>query len=335
MMGSVLGSTLANLFMAELEDEWQKYTNVPIIYLRYVDDLYCAFENELQIDDFFNFLNEQHSNLRFTLEKGGSSIPFLDVKVTQSDKLTTEVYRKPTYTGLLLHYKEICPKNWKTNLVVGMLNRAFSICSNWQLFHKEIKNIKAILIKNGYPEDWIDDRIKSFIDSKLINTNNTDRNQTTDKIEIFTKIPYYGPESRKFAGKVENILNKDDNDIRVKAVFHTTKLKNFFSLKDKIPHTLKSTIVYKFQCQEDPGTKYLGKTKRRLDQRMDEHYKGHSAINIHIKDCISCRSKSNYNNNFKIHTRKKESRMLQFLCISPNFRRHRLLQGEGSIQAGG
>ena len=38
-------------------------------YRRYVDDIFCVFENEHQALTFLDFLNSQHPNINFTIEK--------------------------------------------------------------------------------------------------------------------------------------------------------------------------------------------------------------------------------------------------------------------------
>ena len=64
-MGSPLGPVLANLFM------WlSKYKgNKPVVYTRYVDDIFCIFKNEHDASLFFDYLNNQHQNIPFTCEK--------------------------------------------------------------------------------------------------------------------------------------------------------------------------------------------------------------------------------------------------------------------------
>ena len=55
-MGSPLGPVLANIFMGHHEKIWiQKYTgNTPIFYRRYVDDIFCLFQNENDAMSFFS-----------------------------------------------------------------------------------------------------------------------------------------------------------------------------------------------------------------------------------------------------------------------------------------
>ena len=48
------------------------------IYLRYVDNVFAIFDDNLSIKKFLNLLNKQHSNMQFTMEK---SMQALDVHV--------------------------------------------------------------------------------------------------------------------------------------------------------------------------------------------------------------------------------------------------------------
>ena len=46
MMGSPLGPTLANLFLAHMEMNWMSQEFSPILYRRYVDDIFCVFRSQ-------------------------------------------------------------------------------------------------------------------------------------------------------------------------------------------------------------------------------------------------------------------------------------------------
>ena len=54
--------------------------NKPRFYLRYVDDILAAFDNE---QDSLNFLNNKHPNIKFTREKQiNHSVAFLDAVIS-------------------------------------------------------------------------------------------------------------------------------------------------------------------------------------------------------------------------------------------------------------
>ena len=102
-MGSPLGPALANLFMGYHESKWlnSEESSTVLFYKRYVTDTFCLFRCETDAEHFLNFLNQQHPNIKFTIEKEkNNQLLFLDIlNDSSSNKLVTSVHRKPTYTG--------------------------------------------------------------------------------------------------------------------------------------------------------------------------------------------------------------------------------------------
>ena len=70
-MGSPLGSALANLFMGYHENKWlnSEESSTVLFYKRYVDDIFCLFKCETDAKRFLSFLNRQHPNIKFKIEK--------------------------------------------------------------------------------------------------------------------------------------------------------------------------------------------------------------------------------------------------------------------------
>ena len=102
-------------------------------------------------------LNKQHRNIEFTVEHGSETLPFLDVEVTTTEsRIETKIYRKQTHTNLLLNFNAICPMNWKSGLIICLLNRAKIICSTTALFQKEVKELRSMFQENGYPKSYFD-----------------------------------------------------------------------------------------------------------------------------------------------------------------------------------
>ena len=120
-MGCPLGPTLANFFLRCIEQKLfeNKSDFLPLVCLRYIDDIYCVFETESASLAFLQMLNSQHAAIKFTIKKetNRKSLTFLDVQIQLTDKgYNSCVWRKPTNTGLLLNYKADCPKT--RNLVL-------------------------------------------------------------------------------------------------------------------------------------------------------------------------------------------------------------------------
>ena len=52
----------------------------PKLCLRYVDGIFCVFNNETSSDRFLDLLNKQHKNIKFTAEHGSETLPFWMLK---------------------------------------------------------------------------------------------------------------------------------------------------------------------------------------------------------------------------------------------------------------
>ena len=111
------------------------------------------------------FLNRQHPNIKFTIEKEkNNQLPFLDIlNDSSSNKFVTSVYRKPTYTGLLTNYNSFTSPNYKKGLIKTLIDRTFHINSTWSGFHYDILNLKSVLQKNEFPLKLIDKNISQYL----------------------------------------------------------------------------------------------------------------------------------------------------------------------------
>ena len=101
-------------------------------------------------------------------------------------------------------------------------------------------------------------------------------------------------------------------------VFSSIKVSSYFSLKDVSDPSLKSLIVYCFTCLVDPSTTYVGKTKKHLQQRINEHLKDKTAVKSHIDNCLDCKNNRNINLQFSIIDRANtdfETKILEALYI--------------------
>ena len=113
-MGSPLGPTLANVFLAHHENIWladcpQSFK--PSSYYRYVDDTFTVFSNKSHSDQFLQYLNSKHPNISFTMEPEiDHKLAFLDTSISLvNDTFVCGVFRKKTFTGLgASYYSNTC-----------------------------------------------------------------------------------------------------------------------------------------------------------------------------------------------------------------------------------
>ena len=133
-MGSCLGPSYANAFLCYHEKRWLDDCPVefkPLYYRRYIDDTFLIFRHREDVLRFLEYLNGKHQNIHFTFEtEENGQLSFLDTLIFNvNGKLSTTVYRKPTYTGLGLNYLSFIPHVFKLNSIKTLLNRAYNLCS--------------------------------------------------------------------------------------------------------------------------------------------------------------------------------------------------------------
>jgi len=295
IMGSPLGPTMANFFLAVLEREWlnEAHEYNPALYLRYVDDIFAIFRQGVGIDIFLDKINQAHPNIKFTVEEATETLPFLDVEVRlNEDTYDSWVWRKKTHTGVMLNFTAIAPTKWKFGLIICLLNRIWDICSSNVYFEKEVNTLKDMFVSNGYPVQFFNSALARFWNSKKLDKQDV----TTSEMEsIRMKVPFIGPASYKFAKSLSSIFEETFGS-KLSPVFTSFKIKNYFSLKSRTPRFMCSNVVYRFTCLCDTNSSYIGVTIRPLCIRVDEHLNsnqkstksGDSAIRKHLETCQKC-----------------------------------------------
>ena len=305
-MGSPLAPLLANWFVCMVENNVldNPSINQPILYRRYVDDVFAVFQCEQDRDLFFDHLNAAHVNLSFTMELANietNSLPFLDVEVriTEQNNFMTKVYRKPTNTGVIMNYSAVTPEKWKRSLLQLLLSRAKKLSSNEQLFNEEVEKIRKTFKYNKYPAAFVENGVSLFFKK-------SDDRVTSDAAEdnttAYLVIPYIGKSSTKLHRKISTVMQ--EHGVKTLRAFRTTKVESYFSLKTKIPYLFKNDVVYKFVCSCDGNTQYYGETERHFFQRIKEHCtlsaNSNSAVSDHLINCTACSNNHNIVNCFSI-----------------------------------
>ena len=254
----------------------------PIMYKRFVDDVFLIFSEKLQSDDFFKHMNDQHPNITFTREdECDNHLPFLDILVSrdQDGAISTSVYRKPSYSGLYLKWDSYVPRQFKLGLVKCLINRAWRICSSEELFNKEVTFIKQVLSANGYPRNFVTNCVNKF---RIQMNKDEPPVFGPKKKEIVIKLPFKGKQSQILKRQLCRLFSAVAPWVKVIVVLNPShKLSSLSKLKCKLPPLNQSRLIYKISCR-DCDNFYIGMTKRRLQSRVKEHKKDeHSALLRH------------------------------------------------------
>ena len=90
--------------------------------------------------------------------------------------MVTLIFVKDTNSGLYINHNSYEPWHTKTTWVRALYDRAHKICSNNNLFQKQVASIKKIMSWNGYPR-----YIRNKIIKRLENRSNTKNNYTLEQ----------------------------------------------------------------------------------------------------------------------------------------------------------
>ena len=220
---------------------------------------------------FVEYMNTKHPNIKFTFEhEHNNSFLFLEVKpCRENNKLTTSVYRKPTFSEVFTNFKSFIPTVYKFGLVYTFLHRCFNITSSYEKFHNEINALKQILKLNGYPTQFIDRCIKQFLQKLYVTKAIQD---TVNKKQLLIVLPFLGAQSFLVTKRLQSCIRNTIPYCSLRIVFQSkTRLSSLFQFKDIIPKEISSHLVYKFTCSCCNAT-YYGESERHFFVRASEHF---------------------------------------------------------------
>ena len=287
-MGSPLAPVLANLFLGHHENIWLKNYQGPsnLFYRRYVDDVFCVFENDNDAELFFDFINSQHPTIKFTIEKETNKVlAFLDVCIDNNDPscLKTSTYRKKTFTGLLTNFFSFTSFSYKVGLIRTLVDRAYKINNSLLSFNNDVKKLTHNFKKNQFPEYLINRLVKTSLD------NNDNSAQSDNSNVLYFKLPYL-PFSNFAQRKVRTLIKKYCSNLTIKLAFGSFKVKNLIKVKDSVPRSLRSRVVYKFTCAGCTSV-YVGETCRHISTRVREHLctDKNSHVYKHLQSYKTCK----------------------------------------------
>ena len=112
--------------------------------------LLCIIQDSL---DYTSSRNEQGENKRKKeviaafVALRTSLIINVFISGIDNQNLTLQTYHKSTYMGLLLNFKSFTSFSCNISLIKCLIDTSFKICSNWNSYHSDIKNIKSSLNK--------------------------------------------------------------------------------------------------------------------------------------------------------------------------------------------
>ena len=200
------------------------------------------------------------------------------------------IYRKSTFTGLLLNYFSFTPKWYKIGLIRCLIDRIYRVNNTRPGFDDDLSKLFSILGRNSYPQQLSNKIASNYLDQKL-NPQNSDKK--TYKIEQFFKLPFLGQVSIQTKNKIKSICEKYCKDVNIKIAFQSFKIGSLFSTKDKLGKMSKPMTVYKFCCARCKSC-YIGETIKVASVRAREHLFSDklSAVYKHLNSNPQCKAVS-------------------------------------------
>ena len=274
-MGNPLSPLLSNLYMEFFESKILKnILPANVVWYRYVDDIFCIWPGNKNLDNILLLLNNLVPSIKFTIEiEQNFSLPFLDVIVhRQSNNFKFSIYRKPTNVCSYVHYYSAHHDKVKRSVFSSMFLRALRICSP-EFMDDEINKIYEISVKLKYP--------KSFVDSSLRKAKKTF---------------YSNGEKEPYCNKNMLVLPFHENfvnitcllkELDINVVFKNENIMKNMLIKNS-PNNV-SGCVYRIPCKLC-NKSYVGQTGKELNIRIKQHKysiktgQESNALFIHLRD---------------------------------------------------
>lgn len=126
------------------------------MWVRYVGYVFVIIKSDV-IENSYNLIKIVFDDIKSTMEKvSNNKSSLFDVLIIRTDtrKLETQVYEKPTHTDQILNYSSENPKTQKINYVQSLFKRVRTQCSTLSARKNEGKYLVTIHQKNGYPHKF-------------------------------------------------------------------------------------------------------------------------------------------------------------------------------------
>ncbi|XP_065662967.1 uncharacterized protein LOC136085574 [Hydra vulgaris] len=295
-IGLSLMVVMAESFLQHYEEKallQAQYLTPPICvksFKRYVDDIHSRFINEAESERFLNLLNNQHTNINYTIEKESDShaINFLDLSITNNKSGTYlfKIYRKDAITNVQIKPHSCHNPKIIYGVFKGFIRRAFALCSKEHINH-ELKFLTEMFTENE---------------------------------PNYISLPW--------VPKLSNQLKQIFKSVGYTPVFKSPKnLQQLITQKNK-PRLPNDSYpgVYKLECS--CGKLYVGETKLKVSTRICQHQKHtfegkwkNSTVAGHSRNCHGAFGWNN-NNTVKVEEdyfkrKVRESLEIQFHQCSP------------------
>lgn len=163
-MGKKFAPAFANLYMSLWEETaFLKCKALPLLYLRYLDDIFGLWIDSIsEFHEFLGILDSHHLAITITHNIQTEQIEFLDTQVfftnklgEKTKKLATRVFFKETDRHALLHKSSYHPKHTFKGLIKSQLIRFHRICTYPEDVEEATRTLFTALGPRGYSKRFL------------------------------------------------------------------------------------------------------------------------------------------------------------------------------------
>jgi hypothetical protein len=125
-MGKAWAPVVASIYMEEWESSlWRVLGFEPILYVRYIDDIFAVFNNAYEAHKFVEAAAVHDTHIRLSETNIGRSVHFLDLRISINDfgRFETSLYRKESDLIVLIHQQSSQCRGIKEGVILGQLRR--------------------------------------------------------------------------------------------------------------------------------------------------------------------------------------------------------------------
>ena len=204
---------------------------------------------------------------------------FLDVLfIRNGTHLDTTVYRKNTHNDLYLHWDAFTPVSWKRGTLRTLVNRAYLVCSNKELPHKELAYLKSVLLKkNGYPLSTIKQLMKEIEEKEklkeITQIGMAEQPSLQEQKVHSLLLLFLGPKCTAIIQNLNKTLkNVLPSKVKTQITYTGQTLNSSFQIKDKTNEKHKHDLSSYTKCPEAScSEEYLGETGHRIIEGVSDH----------------------------------------------------------------
>ena len=211
-MGTKMASQYANIFMFNLEENFLQNTyNKPLIYLRYIDDIFLLWTHgEEKLLQFYKDLNSEDPDIHVTINHSTEKINFLHNTIRlKHNTLQTSLCKKSTHSQTYLHPTSSHPPRAFASIIFSQALRYKRIWSNEKELNLQLTTLKNAFTTLGYKPKTVKNQI---IKAMSIPREALLKYQTKSKSDRTPLVLTYHPHLRpinKIVKNLQPLLNKD------------------------------------------------------------------------------------------------------------------------------